>query len=392
MVHKFLITRFLTFITAFTLSLVTLAEPLLNGLAVHNEFGRQQFIGAFYADTLSDNYRDAILADENKRLEVRVLAERISSRGFKRMWIEGMAINAGNSELSKQAENMASFSNMLKVSLKNGDIFSVSRSNVVTVKLNGVKLGEIDDPVFFDLLLRTWIGPVPLSSTFRSDLLKAGTINSEVLATFEATSPTPERIALIEQRQGVATEEESLDISDEPKAVSISPPVGAPFGGVVAISSPAPLGEKPKAEKKKADKPAAAPAKETPPAPAKPPVQLVDSDDLLEEEEEDTEFTASSLLSEQLYISRLKRWLQPYVKYPRRALERNREGTTRLAVRIGRDGEVQSIQVVEESGHNLLDKEATEAIKRASPFPTMPDEVKGDSFSFTLPVIFIIQG
>ena len=391
MVHKLLVTRLLTFITAFTLSFGALAEPLLNGLAIHNEFGRQQFIGAFYADTLSDSYRDAILADENKRLEVRVLAERISSRGFKRMWIEGMAINAGNSELSKQAENMAAFSNMLKVSLRSGDIFSVSRSNVVTVELNGVKLGEIDDPVFFDLLLRTWIGPVPLSSTFRSDLLKAGVINDEVLATFEATSPTPERIAVIEQRQGGTATEESAEIEDKKTSVvSIAPPVGAPFGGTIAINSPAPVNETPKAEKKEEDKPT--PKKETPPPRAKPPVQLVDSDDLLEEEEEDTEFTASSLLSEQLYISRLKRWLQPYVKYPRRALERDREGTTRLAVRIGRDGEVQSIQIVEESGHSILDKEAMQAIKRASPFPTMPDEVKGDSFSFTLPVIFIIQG
>src|SRR5690606_35797630 len=72
------------------LSAVAQADPLLSGIAIHKELGQEQFLGALYADVLS-NDADVIL-DESvaKRMELKILArDGIAPRRFTRMWIEG---------------------------------------------------------------------------------------------------------------------------------------------------------------------------------------------------------------------------------------------------------------------------------------------------------------
>jgi len=174
------------------------ANTSLNGIAVHSELGQDSFIGALYTSTPSTNSREILISQQPKQIQVRILADRISARRFKRMWIEGMAINSSTTELQQQSKNMAAFSNMLKVSMKGGDIFAVQRSETsVNVIINGSPLGEIEDTQFFDLLLRAWIGPVPLSSQFRNDLLSGGDFSPTLQQLFNDTRPSDERIEAV---------------------------------------------------------------------------------------------------------------------------------------------------------------------------------------------------
>lgn len=383
------------------------AEPLMNGLATHTELGKEQFIAALLTETLTPNSRDVLLADEPKQIQVRVTANRLSSRRFKRMWIEGMAINASPAELEKQAQNMADFSNLIKIKMAAGDIFSISRDyDTVKVVLNGVQLGEIESTQFFDLLLRAWIGPVPLSSEFRAALVANGKVDNKLRARFDATLPSDGRITsiegLIQARDEAAKSEQSANRPSAPNialsttkiAPTVTPPtfkakIAQPPSiddegeseTVVAAQPQAPSIESPAAPKKVEPKP------QVQLASAAPQAQLFDAAEL-EEDDDDENFTAESLLEQQLYIAKLKRWSGKYMRYPSRSLSLEQEGTVRLSVTIDREGKVQDIQVIDESEHSALTRAAKKGAKRASPFPPIPEKMKGDDFSFSLPVVF----
>lgn len=152
------------------------AAPRLNGMAVHVQLGEEQFIAALYADTLSTESRDLLLKDEDKAIELRVLTDNLFARRFQRMWIEGIAINAGATEMERHAQNLASFSNALKFKMTKGDILRIERLTAeksTKVYLNRQLIETLPNAQFFDLLLRTWLGPVPLSSQFKEALLPA---------------------------------------------------------------------------------------------------------------------------------------------------------------------------------------------------------------------------
>ncbi len=385
-------TRFATLLAAaVTLALASWqasAAPLLNGVAVHTELGDEQFIAGLYVDSPSASASQILSADENKRIQVRVLAEDLSSRRFKRMWIEGMAINSSREDLQKNAQKMADFSNMLRIKLIAGDILTVDRSmnDGVTVSLNGTTLGKIEDRTFFDLLLRTWIGSVPLSSGFRSNLLGNGEVPSDLLARYQSTRPTDARIATIEsaiaasKQEKVAEREQSRTVAvntPPPKDLIEAPKLEAPT--LAAI--PPPVAPKPAPKVSAPDKPKKVATAKPKPAPKA---------DIFEDEDEEA-FTAASLLSRQLYIGKVKSWAQRELSYPARALRREWEGNVRLDITLDRRGDLLSVELAEEAEHDVLNKEALRAVEDAAPFPPMPDDVKGDTFLFTLPVAFKLQ-
>lgn len=391
-------------------SALATADPLLNGVATHTELSQEQFIAGLYTSTLATERNDILLKDEDKRMQVRVTADSITPRRFRRMWIEGMAINASSSELEKHSENMAAFSNMLRVRLAAGDIFTVDRTaSEVSVIINGTTLGAINDPSFFDLLLRTWIGPVPLSSDFRDSLLKAGETDPGLLARFEATRPTDERIAAIENaiqnRPAASTEPEVAQVETAPESTAPSvprPAISAPSTGSAAVTPPdlslAKVQQDGGAQQENSStpttptpQPTAAPTpRPTQVAVAPKPTPRAARESILDEED-DEEFTASSLLQQQLYIAELKRWSNKFTEYPRRALDRNQQGTVRVSVTIDRKGNVKNAEVIEETRHSLLNRGAIDIVENASPYPAIPNDITGENFTFSFPIIFQIK-
>ncbi|MBX2857873.1 MAG: TonB family protein [Cellvibrionaceae bacterium] len=373
------------------------AEPVLNGLAVHSELGKEQFIAGLYSSTLSSSAKDILLDQGEKRIEVKIVAERLSSRRFKRLWIEGMAINASAKELAIHSQSMANFSNFLKVKLATGDVFTVDRTAKNTqVSLNGSKLGTIADNTFFDVLLRTWIGPVPLSSDFRSNLLTQGKLNSGLKARYNRIQTSEERIKLVADslRPQPAEEVETAlapvpaeEVNTEVDIALVPPNIVNP--APVAAFEPAVNSKPPSLNSDRvSEKPEPTPATKVAAAPPRPGLM---EESLLDEEEEDIEFTAAGLLAESLYISKLKRWTNRHIRYPSRALNKGWEGNVRLLITIDRDGKVEATTVTEKPRYRDLEKAALKAVKKANPFPAMPEEVRGEKFRFSLPIVFVLR-
>lgn len=367
------------------------AAPRLNGMALHVQLSEEQFIAALYSDTLSSDARDLMLKDEDKAMELRILADNLFARRFQRMWIEGIAINAGTAEMEKNAEHLASFSNSLKIRMIRGDILRIERltaGNVTNVHLNNQLIDTIPDARFFDLLLRTWLGPVPLSSNFKDALLAAGNVDAELASRFSQITPSSARVAEVSalSQPKPATEPSAtrLDSSSGP-VVATTPPTAGTTAPTPTDSAPAEPTDESLANNT---------SQPTQPTPE--PEQLVTEANLFEneaifEDEEDNEaysFTAENLLSEQIYIAKLTKWTGNFVTYPRGALRNQQQGTVRLTVTLARDGRVKDVQILEKSEYDTLNKAATRAVKSASPYPAVPDAITGEQFLFTVPVVF----
>ncbi len=370
---------------------LTRAEPMINGIGVHQELGQEVFIGALYSESLSNDADTLLNNVQPMRMELKIVsADGLTTRRFSRMWIEGMAVNSKADVLTAQADNMVKFDGLFKGRfLKNDTIsFASNPGKGVDILVNGVILGNIPDNVFFSMLLSTWIGKIPLSSDYRDSLLKVGDIDAGLRARFGAISPSGTRTAEIKSWTEPQVEVKTAAVSSAAKS-SASTKVDA---AVVAAKPELPKVTVPALEKPSLDIPVPAPQAEKP-APvaavtastsAQPVV--VAAAKVEEEEEEGPALTAQSLLARQFYVSDAIKKIRGKTKYPQRALDRDQEGSVRVAIVIDREGTVLSTNILETSKFDLLNKEALEAIKRSAPFPALPAEIAGARFEFTVPM------
>lgn len=372
------------------------AGSQLNGLSSHTELKKEKFIGALYTSELTSDADKALQGPAPVRMEIRVVAPRLSKRRFNRMWIEGMAINSSGITLTQQADNMVKFTGFFKKKLIAGDIVELRKTvdDETVVALNSIELGTINNPEFFSLLLRTWIGKVPLSSHFRAEILANGNINNELQARFTELSPSEER------QQQIA----SWVTPKQPDAVAVAATT-AIAATTVSKPVPVPVTQAPKAAAPKPTAPIiAAPTLAFKPQPSPPVVQKITPEPVspapqqtiaaVDDEEEEggaDEFTAESILARQLYISTMLRHAYGYIKYPKRAAQRGWEGSVRLSVMVDRMGQVKSILPIEESEYSSLNKAAWKAIENAAPFPGIPKSIKGEDFEFSMPIVFRLK-
>ncbi|WP_237066755.1 TonB family protein [Microbulbifer guangxiensis] len=376
--------KILIALMVFATAMTAQAAPLLNGLALEQQFNKDRYIAAVYSDTLADSA--SVLLDNNttRKLEVRIIADGLSARRFRNQWMEGIAINNSGDILSGQAENMVTFANLFKGRFYKGDQLSVAfdgNSGKTTVSLNGVKLGQIADRDFFNTLLRAWVGPVPPSTDFRDHLLANGNVDSGLLGTYELLEPSADRVA---QVTASAQPEPETPAQPEPSkpAVAATPAVEKPR--LAADIPPPSLASVSNAAPESTAKPA--PSK---PAPAqKRPQPKAAPAELEADEEDEAPLTADMILARQIYHSMLLRHTYKFIRYPKRAQERGQEGSVRLNVSIGANGEIRDIQSVQESRFATLNREAREAVERAGPYPAAPPQLVKDTYQFTVPITF----
>lgn len=392
-----LVIALLLFATALTAN----AVPLLNGLALEQQFNKDRYIAAVYSERLSDNVGGLLDNNTPRSLEIRIIAERLSARRLRNQWLEGIAINNPGNTLSSQAQNMVTFANLFKGRFETGDQLRINYaadSGTTSVSLNGVALGEIKDREFFNTLLRAWVGAVPPSSDFRDNLLRAGQVDSGLLASYEALSPASDRIAKVKQMA------EGLSADDDNSAVAASEPAKPEPAQVAAAAKPKP--------DLKADIPAptlaalgtsasAVPAPSRPqqpaaskqvavskPQPLKPTTTRPQEPEDEFEEEDEAPLTADMILARQIYHSMLIRHTFKNIRYPKRAQERGQEGSVQLNVVIDAKGKIKDVTAVQESRYASLNREAVDAVMRSEPYPATPAQLSKDEYQFSLPITF----
>jgi len=96
--------------------------------------------------------------------------------------------------------------------------------------------------------------------------------------------------------------------------------------------------------------------------------------------------------------SEIKSWQKKIVKlvakkqvYPRAAMRKELEGRAKVSVMIDRSGAIQNFDLVQSTGHAVLDKEVPKLMGRISPLPTPPASLSDAQLTFVLPLSWVIQ-
>lgn len=401
-------------------SSVSSQSTTLNGIAKYTHLGKEQFFAGLFSETLTASSEEFLQAEEVKRLEVKVLAPSISPRLFRQLWIEAVAINASSNELNKHAQNLADFSNFLKPRMRAGDILMIDRTvdSGVTITLNNIRLGTVKDKTFFDLLARAWVGAVPLSSKFRDGLLQGGDVSVDLRSDYLSVFPSDNRIEDIKSfvineensrnKKKLAVRDVPIPSADNVAAMTKALPKKATVSKSATLKAPEtkapatvideavkkPVLAKPVLANTEPSIPDVVIGKMNQPATEDTlgdPVAAIaaDTDD---EDSPGFVYTAERLLAKQLYIAKLSRWTFPFVQYPKSAQRNGQEGSLVLKVVVARNGKVTGVSIVEGSGFSILDKAAIAAVKKASPYPAIPEDIRKENFSFNVPIAFGLQG
>ena len=98
---------------------------------------------------------------------------------------------------------------------------------------------------------------------------------------------------------------------------------------------------------------------------------------------------ATELLED--YLARLRIHLDGHKQYPEEVRRRRQQGTALVWLVIDRSGQVLDYRIEQSSGYTSLDREVREMIRRAEPFPAMPDGVDRPRLAIHIPVRFQLR-
>ena len=91
------------------------------------------------------------------------------------------------------------------------------------------------------------------------------------------------------------------------------------------------------------------------------------------------------------YSSLLANAIAKYKQYPKIAQMRGWQGTVIADLEIDSKGSVVSVKIKKSSTYEVLDNEALEMIKKASPFPTPTESLRGKNFNVLVPISFKLE-
>ena len=399
-------TYLLSFILPFLLILSheVRAELQLNGSAIYHDLGKQQFVAALFVEKLSNNANSIQLEQSPKRMEVRIIND-YSKRRWLNLWMQSISINNDRESFSGSAQEVIDIMRAPKSAPKIGDVieYLFDPDQGTSVRFNGTQLISNYPPEVFNILLRTWIGPIPPSTAFKDQLL-GNSIDMDADELLTDIQPQSSRIALaaswmtppeprITEAEAEA-EPEAESAAESPAKASIQPSETvaetqfelAKPGSAVDKESPLTTTAVTETTDLSASAGQASGASE-----------LTETEDESEpestpgQEEEIADFNLSEALAQRDYTPLVVAKIYKAIRYPNRAADKNQQGTVRIGVTIDRSGELLSVVTTQESEYRLLNQAAIKAVKKAAPFPELPEEMQSDRFEINLPITFRLQ-
>lgn len=91
------------------------------------------------------------------------------------------------------------------------------------------------------------------------------------------------------------------------------------------------------------------------------------------------------------YTNQLTRAIAKQKKYPKIAQMRQWQGEVLLNIEIDPQGNLIKADILEESRYKILNNEAIDMVKRASPFPQPPEELRLKNFTVLVPISFKLE-
>ena len=404
--------RGLQIIIGLTLASTAAAQTdlLMNGSSVYSDLGRDQFAAALYLETRQNNGDIAHSMQGAKRMEVRVL-NNYSKRRWFNLWMQSISINNSRESFSQSAQDLISLMQAAKSAPQKGDFIEYlsSPDRGTSMRFNGTQLITGLPNEVFGLLLHTWIGAIPPTTSFKDEIL-GNQRNLQANELLETITTDPQRIALVESWMeppkpvavAKVTEQPAVNNNTKAKAIAALTPKASPEPTVVKLSAPATSAV--------ATTVAAVTATELPAAIAETTVEkplLKDSSPSISDtsaeaatatltaansdSEDDIDFSVAEALAMRDYTPRVVQAIYKKISYPSRAIDRGYEGTVRMSIIVSKNGALEQVTVAQKSRHSLLNKAAIKATERGAPFPELPTALNTDQFEITVPITFKLK-
>lgn len=340
------------------------SELSLNGSAIYKDLGKEQFVAGLFVDTLQNNANTIQLEDSPKRMEVRML-NNYSKRRWLNLWMQSISINNDRESFSGSAQEVIDIMQAPKSAPQKGDIieYLYHPKQGTSMRFNGTELVSNYPKNVFNILLRTWIGPIPPSTTFKHQLLGLEPAD-QAESLLNSIEPTKRRIALAASWMAAPAKAEPAPEPVVAKANVEPAPEATPNAEELALIRAA--------EQAEAEALAAAEAAE-------------------KAKEEELAFNVAEALAQRDYTPLVVKQIYKSIAYPNRAAEKNQQGTVRIGLVVDRAGELISVVATQKTDHRLLNQAALKAVKKAAPFPALPEGIKADSFELNLPITFRLQ-
>ena len=371
----------------------------LNGLSSYSSFGNEQFIGALYTGSPVDKANVLLNADASVRMDMRILADRIGQRSFLSMWIEGLTVNSSAEQMRDVVNELGQFNRSFHGALYRGDLlsFDYQRGSLMSIHLNGVLIAEIHSGKFFRLLLKSWIGDVPISSDYKAAMLAGGKYDVTLFEFYSSFTLNSQRVAEIEAWQQPA--QDTLEPVVAPAKINATPDAVAVIAPAVVVQKTTQK-EAQKVTPKVTPKSTAQPEREitrissapvATPKPQQATPQPITTDVALAEqvsESADAPLDEVSLQQRQDYYRLVSDQILKYQTLPRQAFQRRIEGQVRVYVTVNRQGQLKAVQLSAESPHKIFNDQAFDAVNQAAPFPPLPSSITDDEHSFSVPLSY----
>lgn len=147
----------------------------LNGAGIRYKVFFKVYVGALYLPEAKSTTSEVLALPGAKRVTLVMLRE-LSNDDLGQRFLDGLRNNLDASERIKLVGPMISFGKMFSIvpKLKKGDVLSfdwVPGTGVVCF-FNGEKIGEtINDPNFYNAVLKIWIGQHPAEEALKNKML-----------------------------------------------------------------------------------------------------------------------------------------------------------------------------------------------------------------------------
>ncbi|ETN93096.1 hypothetical protein U062_00981 [Gammaproteobacteria bacterium MOLA455] len=401
--------RGLQIIIALSLASVSFAqtELIMNGGSIYTDLGKDQFAAALYLETQQKNPNTAHSMAGEKRMEVRVL-NNYSKRRWFNLWMQSISINNSRESFSESAQDLMTLMQAAKSAPQKGDFIEYlsSPDQGTSMRFNGTELvaglpGEV-----FDLLLNTWIGAIPPTTSFKDEILGKQR-NPEAVDLLDRVTTDPQRVDLAASwiRPPEPVAEIVAKVKPEPAnkeqlkvktAVSAKPKVlpeslenqpVAPKTATVAtaaLTADEPPAVTPKAEADSKNTKTDSLAKTS--AETASAAQEVAADT-----EDEVDFSIAEALAMRDYTPLVVQAIFKKIRYPSRAIDKGYEGTVRMSIVVNKSGVLEKATVAQESKYSILNKAAIKATEKAAPFPELPAALNTNQFEITVPITFKLQ-
>ena len=140
------------------------------GLRTYSFLGIKIYIAGLYLEQTSDNADGILHSHEQKLLEFRFLRD-VSPEDARKAWLDGFKDNCRLPGCHLDPADVDRFLAAVPAIRKGDETQLLFNAKGVEVTLNGHRLGIIHDTRFAEVVLATFIGPVPVTAQLKAELL-----------------------------------------------------------------------------------------------------------------------------------------------------------------------------------------------------------------------------